>query len=67
MMHFDVLNRRDFLKRAALAVGATTIPAAAWSAVSARASALHHSAYVFDGHVHALDREFYHEIGRAHV
>jgi len=60
MMHFDALNRRDFLKRAALAAGATTMPAIAWSAVSARAFALHRSAYVFDGHVHALDREFYH-------
>lgn len=59
-MHFDALNRRDFLKRAALAAGATTMPARAWSAVSARALALHRSAYVFDGHVHALDREFYH-------
>ena len=59
-MHFDALNRRDFLKRAALAAGATTVPARAWSAVSARALALHRSAYVFDGHVHALDREFYH-------
>lgn len=59
-MHFDALNRRDFLKRAALAAAATAMPARGWSAVSARASALHHSAYVFDGHVHALDREFYH-------
>jgi membrane dipeptidase len=60
MMDFDALNRRDFLKRAALAAGATTMPATAWSAVSERALALHRSAYVFDGHVHALDREFYH-------
>ena len=59
-MHFDALNRRDFLKRTALATAATTLPATAFSAVSARASALHRSAYVFDGHVHALDREFYH-------
>ena len=59
-MHFDPLNRRDFLMRAALTAGAATMPATAWSTVSARASALHHSAYVFDGHVHALDREFYH-------
>jgi membrane dipeptidase len=60
MMDFDALNRRDFLKRAALAAGATTMPATTWSAVSERALALHRSAYVFDGHVHALDREFYH-------
>jgi membrane dipeptidase len=36
------------------------MPASGWCAVSARASALHRSAFVFDGHVHALDREFYH-------
>ena len=29
-------------------------------AVSARARALHSSALVFDGHIHAVDREFYH-------
>ncbi len=28
--------------------------------MSARAAALHRDAYVFDAHVHALDREFYH-------
>ena len=28
--------------------------------ISARASAVHKRALVFDGHVHALDREFYH-------
>ena len=59
-MIFDSLNRRDFLKQAAVAAGASMLPAPAWSAVTAQASALHHSAYVFDGHVHALDREFYH-------
>jgi len=59
-MHFDAQNRRDFLKRAALAAAAITMPAPSWSAVPARASALHRSAYVFDAHVHALDREFYH-------
>jgi membrane dipeptidase len=59
-MHFDAVNRRDFLKRAALAAAATMMPTTTWSAVSARALALHRSAYVFDGHVHALDREFYH-------
>jgi membrane dipeptidase len=59
-MHFDAVNRRDFLKRAALVAAATTVPATTWGAVSARASVLHRSAYVFDGHVHALDREFYH-------
>ena len=54
-MHFDALNRRDFVKRAALAAAATTMPATTWSEVSARASALHRSAYVFDAHVHALE------------
>ena len=59
-MSVNAPNRREFLKRAALAAAATTMPALSWSNVSARASALHRSAYVFDGHVHALDREFYH-------
>ena len=59
-MRVNAPNRREFLKRAALAAAATTMPALSWSNVSARASALHRSAYVFDGHVHALDREFYH-------
>lgn len=54
------LNRRDVLKRAALAAGALALPPVGWSAVSAQAAALHRNAYVFDGHVHALDREFYH-------
>lgn len=48
------------MKRAALAAGAAVLPSSARSQVSARASALHRSAFVFDGHVHALDREFYH-------
>ena len=59
-MRVNAPNRREFLKRAALAAAATTMPALSCSNVSARASALHRSAYVFDGHVHALDREFYH-------
>lgn len=52
----DALNRRDFLKRAALAAGSAALPASAFGAVSAQASALHRSAYVFDGHVHAPRR-----------
>lgn len=56
----DALNRRDFLRRGALAAAAASLPAPAFGAVSPRASALHRSAFVFDGHVHALDREFYH-------
>ena len=59
-MRVNAPNRREFFKRAALAAAATTMHALSWSNVSARASALHRSAYVFDGHVHALDREFYH-------
>ena len=39
------------------ALAAQTLPA---PDVSARARALHQSAFVFDGHVHAVDREFYH-------
>ncbi|MGI4758260.1 MAG: dipeptidase [Janthinobacterium lividum] len=59
-MHRDQLNRREFLLRGTLAAAATTLSGTAFSAVSTQASALHRSAYVFDGHVHALDREFYH-------
>ena len=59
-MLLDAVNRREFLKCAAFAAGATMLPEAGWSVVSARAVDLHRSAYVFDGHVHALDREFYH-------
>jgi membrane dipeptidase len=59
-MHSEFLNRRQFLKGAALATVATALPRPGVGAVSARAAALHRDAYVFDGHVHALDREFYH-------
>ncbi len=54
-----MLNRRDFLRYTALAAGATTM-SAAQSGLAATAARLHRSAYVFDAHVHALDREFYH-------
>ena len=66
MMTPNHFTRRNFLKRAALTAGASTLSAtarSAWgtpSAVAPAAAALHQSAYVFDGHVHALDREFYH-------
>ena len=43
---------------AALTAGAWLLPAQ--TAVSERAQALHRSALVFDGHVHAVDRECYH-------
>ena len=58
-MTSDALSRRTLLKQAAFAATAWTLPVA-WGEVTARAAALHRSAYVFDGHVHALDREFYH-------
>ncbi|GAA3761023.1 dipeptidase [Terriglobus aquaticus] len=60
MMRSVAASRREFLKGAAFAVAATALPASSLGAVSARAAALHRDAYVFDAHVHALDREFYH-------
>lgn len=54
------LNRRAFLKEFTLAAATTALPVRAFAGVSARAADLHTRAYVFDGHVHALDREFYH-------
>ncbi len=54
------LNRREFIECAFLALSAAALPANAAGATTARVAALHRSAYVFDGHVHALDREFYH-------
>ncbi|RXH55513.1 dipeptidase [Granulicella sibirica] len=66
-----MLTRRRFLGYAALAPAAlhpslwaqvasqstTDLPA---PVISAKALAIHKRALVFDGHVHALDREFYH-------
>jgi len=64
-----MLTRRRFLARSALAPfvlkagffaegqGAGDQPA---PSISARAWAVHKRALIFDGHVHALDREFYH-------
>jgi membrane dipeptidase len=46
-----------FLAAAAALLSAQT---ADGTAVSQRARALHASALVFDGHIHAVDREFYH-------
>jgi membrane dipeptidase len=43
---------------AAIAFSTCLLPAE--TAVSERAKALHSAALVFDGHVHAIDREFYH-------
>jgi len=58
-----MLTRRRFLGYSALAPVA--MHPAMWAqasapSVSARALAIHKRALVFDGHVHALDREFYH-------
>ena len=60
-----MLTRRRFLGYTALAPVA--LRSALWSAIDqpapqipARAWAMHKRALVFDGHVHALDREFYH-------
>jgi len=43
-----------------LAAVAAWLSAQSGTAVSQRARALHASALVFDGHIHAVDREFYH-------
>jgi membrane dipeptidase len=59
-----MLTRRQFLGYSAVAP--SVLRSALWAAdqpppqFSARALAVHKRALVFDGHVHALDREFYH-------
>ncbi|WP_246153561.1 dipeptidase [Terriglobus albidus] len=54
-----LLSRRQFLKSASLASLAGS--AMTWAEpLTARASAMHQQMLIFDGHVHALDREFYH-------
>ena len=57
-----MLTRRRFLFYTALAPAAlrSTLWANPAPQISARAWAVHKRALVFDGHVHALDREFYH-------
>ena len=59
-----MLTRRRFLGYTALAPAALSPRfwgnAQASPQISARALAVHKRALVFDGHVHALDREFYH-------
>jgi membrane dipeptidase len=67
-----VLSRRRFLRTAALAPAAlgplrwawgwssAIVADAAAPTISAQALAIHQRAFIFDGHVHALDREFYH-------
>ena len=58
-----MLTRRRFLGYTALAPAAlrpTLWADAPAPQISARAWAVHKRALVFDGHVHALDREFYH-------
>ncbi len=68
-----MLTRRRFLRYSALACSATLDPFL-WSRsslqshaadqaapqISSRALEIHRRAFVFDAHVHALDREFYH-------
>jgi membrane dipeptidase len=59
-----MLTRRQFLGYSAVAPA--VLRSALWAdsqpapQVSARALAVHKRALVIDGHVHALDREFYH-------
>lgn len=61
-----MLTRRRFLGYTALAPAA--LHPALWAQassqpapkISARALEIHKRAFIFDGHVHALDREFYH-------
>src|ERR1700733_11195783 len=54
-----MLSRRQFLGYSVVAPA--VLRSSVWSEqVSARALAVHKRAMVFDGHVHALDREFYH-------
>src|SRR5215472_1549778 len=43
-----------------LAIAAAATLLHAQPSVSGRAAALHRAALVFDGHIHAVDREFYH-------
>jgi len=59
-------SRRNFLRSAAIATPALFCPGLfsqsdmAMRQVSTRAIETHNRALIFDGHVHALDREFYH-------
>ena len=63
-----MLTRRQFLGYSALAPAVVNRALSQTGAppdqpapqISARARALHQRAFIFDGHVHALDREFYH-------
>jgi len=57
------LSRRRFLRYAAVApatLSAFMTADVGAPEISPRARALHKRALIFDGHVHALDREFYH-------
>jgi membrane dipeptidase len=60
-----MLTRRFFLRYSAVAPLAlhsmlSAEPESTTPQVSARAAAVHKQTFIFDGHVHALDREFYH-------
>src|SRR5215831_2590242 len=50
----------DYMTVAAIALGAAAALAAQSADVAERARALHARSLVFDGHVHAVDRVFYH-------
>src|ERR1700722_17077852 len=54
-----MLTRRRFLGYTALAP-VVLLKAVAVQQTSTQALAIHKRAFIFDGHVHALDREFYH-------
>ncbi|WP_263382477.1 dipeptidase [Granulicella arctica] len=60
-----MITRRSFLGYSPIAPLALrsilrAVPETSAPRVSARAIALHKRTFIFDGHVHALDREFYH-------
>jgi membrane dipeptidase len=59
-MESCVLTRRRFLASSLVMPAAFRSMAAVAPQISAHALAVHKQALVFDGHVHALDREFYH-------
>ena len=64
MLEERLITRRQFLGYTALAPAALSHTfwgePQAFPEISAQAWAVHKRALIFDGHVHALDREFYH-------
>ena len=55
-----MLTRRHFLRTASGLLAAAAAPATWAATVSKEARTLHDRMMIFDAHVHALDREFYH-------